>query len=383
MKSPAQDATRTSSHRDRSDMTKPDRENLSPELVLVQKLASGGMGEVLLCHFAGDRTLGPGLVVAKRVLSPRNTAANEMFAEEARLSALLRHENIIRTFGLHTGDRSPLLLLEYFCSVPLSQILNFAQRSKNPIPISLALQVLRAAALGLHFVHTLSSDGAHLGLVHRDVNPSNILVGFDGSIKIIDFGIAKAVDSDRHTQTGTLKGKMGYIAPEQVDNAPIDCRTDLWGLGVSLWETLTARRLFRAPSVVGTLQQVVSKEVAPPSSVRREVPKSLDDLCMSLLDRSPDGRPVSCVEVARDLERILQTSEPMSVAEFIDESFPDEGRPFRSRQTAQSKIPSRRVTGLVHPNFRFRHVRTNERTTPDDATRDSTGIPVQIGKELK
>ncbi|HEY1099525.1 MAG TPA: protein kinase, partial [Myxococcota bacterium] len=167
-----------------------------------RRLAAGGMGEVLLADFVGDGEITPGLLVVKRILSvapgvPPAEGQVRMLLEEGRLGLRLQHDNIVETFRTEVDDNNPLLVIELLAGKSMAQVLGQAKKQARPIPVEIALQVLRGACCGLHFAHTLKGpDGSALGLVHRDVSPANIFVTFDGKVKVIDFGVAKSEDSE-------------------------------------------------------------------------------------------------------------------------------------------------------------------------------------------
>jgi len=193
-----------------------------------------------------------------------------MLREEARLGLRLRHENIVETLRLDEHAGEPLVVMELLAGRSMGQVLAQAKKRKENVPIEVALAVLRGAACGLHFAHTLrSADGRALGLVHRDVSPANIFVTFDRHVKVIDFGIAKSEDSEIKTTTGILKGKLGYMSPEQAHGeGKLGAQADVWSLGVFFWEMLLAERMFYSPNPRATLMQIAYEELTPPSARR-------------------------------------------------------------------------------------------------------------------
>jgi serine/threonine-protein kinase len=278
---------------------------------VLRRLAVGGMGEVLLADFVGDADLSPGLLVVKRTLSPgagERPAESQlqMLREEGRLGLRLRHENIVETLRIEENGGNPLLVIELLAGRSMAQVLAQAKKRKENVPIDVALAVLRAAACGLHFAHTLrGADGAALGLVHRDISPANIFVTFDRRVKVIDFGVAKSADSEIKTATGILKGKLGYMSPEQaIGEATLTPQADVWSLGVFFWELLLAERLFHLPNPTATLMQIANRELSKPSSTRPDVSRAIDDICMTMLTRPLDKRFATCAAIVDAIDAL-------------------------------------------------------------------------------
>ena len=310
---------------------------------VVRRLAVGGMGEVLLARFAGDGELEPGLVVIKRTLPdhPNRAHQNTMLREEARVALRLRHENLVETFGLDEVDEDPLVVMEYLAGRSMAQILGAAKRNKAPLPLGAAVKVLRAAACGLHFAHTLRDRGRPLGLVHRDVSPANLFVTFDGRAKVIDFGVAKADDSEIKTSTGILKGKIGYMSPEHARGDKLDPRSDLWSLGVVLWEMLVADRLFAGPNPAVTLHQIAQLEIPSPRARRPEVPRPLEELCMCLLMRDKQHRVQSGAELVSLVDQLPPLGGGDDLGALLAERFPEEAEQG-AREAREAARPRRR-----------------------------------------
>ena len=323
--------------------------------VVSRRLAAGGMGEVLLADFVGDNDVTPGLLVVKRILEaapgvPPAEGQVRMLLEEGRLGLRLQHENLVETFRIEQDGQTPLLVIELLAGKSMAQVLGQAKKRQEHIPVDVALQILRGACCGLHFAHTLKGpDGSALGLVHRDVSPANIFVTFDGKVKVIDFGVAKSEDSEVKTATGILKGKLGYMSPEQSFGvAKLTPQADIWSLGVFFWELLIAERLFSSPNPTATLLQISQKDIAVPSTLRADVPRAVDQLAMTMLSRPLESRFRTCADVVRAIDAILG---PVSidVGRFLAERFPEEA----VAGTAEAEGCARRArrgtvpTGLV------------------------------------
>lgn len=298
---------------------------------LAFQLATGGMATVYLAAARGPG--GFDKVVALKRIHPHlaNDAEYvDMFLEEARLAARLSHPNICSVFDFGEGEGGYFIAMEYLIGEPLSLVLPRLQRSKlrfgdrHHVVIS---KILADTCEGLHAAHELAdAQGNLLGVVHRDVTPSNVFVAYDGGTRVVDFGIAVARDRHFETQSGRIKGKFAYLAPEQVKSLPVDRRTDVFALGIVLWEALTLKRLFRRPTESETIYAVLESEIPAPSSVRPGVPAALDAIAMKALARDPADRYQTARALGRDLVRHARSSSDTidlpEVAEFMRELFP-------------------------------------------------------------
>jgi serine/threonine-protein kinase len=258
---------------------------------LLRKIAAGGMGQVLLARKGAEGF--EKLVVIKRIL-PHLVEDEEfftMFVDEAKITMRLDHPNIARIneFGVENGVH--FIEMEYVAGEDVRRLDKRARIANNPLPLGVILRVIADAAAGLDFAHKAKdSKGVPLNLVHRDVSPQNVLVGFDGAVKLIDFGVAKAAGRAQHTATGILKGKFPYMSPEQADGLDLDARSDVFALGIVLWELLTGKRLFKGENDLMTQRLVKSCQVPPPSQVEPAVPQALDDVVLRALAKEPNDR---------------------------------------------------------------------------------------------
>ncbi|HZI10150.1 MAG TPA: protein kinase [Myxococcus sp.] len=262
---------------------------------LLRKIASGGMGQVFLAREHG--TGFERLVVLKLIL-PHLAEDDEfltMFLEEAGLVARLTHPNLITILDLTEIEGRHCLAMEYVQGDDVRRLDKFSRAQGKPMPVGLILRIIADAAAGLHYAHQArDAQGKPLRLVHRDVSPQNILVGFDGGVKVIDFGVAKAATSSQNTATGVLKGKYPYMSPEQANGLAVDARSDLFALGVVMWELLTARRLFKGDSDMMTLRLVKDCQVPRPSQLNPKLPPGLDEVVLKALAPTPDARYPDC-----------------------------------------------------------------------------------------
>ena len=275
---------------------------------LVERLGRGGMAEVWKAKMVGPAGFQRTLVV-KRILPHlvEDEHFVQMFMAEARLSARLNHANIVQVYELGDVDGEYYLAMEYVRGRDLVNVMRAQLLKGRPDP-GLGAYVVREVCRALHYAHALTDDnGAQLRLIHRDVSPSNVMLSFDGAVKLLDFGIAKALAEagENQTQTGTLKGKFGYMAPEQVEGKEFDHRSDLFAAGIVMHEALTGRRLFKGQGDLQTIAMVREAKVEPPSVLNPDVTPELDRICLKALARNADDRYQSCEEMAFDLDQVV------------------------------------------------------------------------------
>jgi serine/threonine protein kinase len=275
---------------------------------LIRKLATGGMAEVWLAQQEGMEGFAK-LVVVKRIL-PHLVANREfvqMFLDEARVAARLNHPNIAQVFDLGHQGENYYLAMEYCHGSDLRRTQRQADALGQPFPLDLACRTLIGACEGLHYAHGARdpATGMALEIVHRDISPQNIMVTFDGGVKVVDFGIAKAADQVTETRSGVLKGKYAYMSPEQAEGKPLDPRSDVFALGVVLWELATGQRLFKRATEAATLTAVLKCQVARPSEVNPAVPPTFDRVCLKALEREVQDRTPSCRQLQVELEDFL------------------------------------------------------------------------------
>jgi ABC-type branched-subunit amino acid transport system substrate-binding protein len=284
--------------------------------VLVRKLAEGGMAEIFLAKQTGVEAGVEGFernVVIKRMLPhiSRQKRFVNMFLDEARLASRLQHANIIPIFEVGLFDDRYYICMEWLPGADLAWILQRAHERNVKLPVDVALRIIIAAARGLHHAHEFcGEEGKSLNIVHRDVSPSNLYVGYEGQVKVLDFGIAKAETRITSTQTGTVKGKTHYMAPEQSQAAPVDRRSDIYALGVTLYETLTVWPPFLRDSEQATLDAVMKNEYRPPRQRRAEIPNLVERACMKAMKLDPAERYATCAELADDLAAALESPLP-------------------------------------------------------------------------
>ncbi len=278
--------------------------------VLVGNIARGGMGELFLAVQDGLEGFRK-VVVVKRVLKHLTTNADfmQMFVNEARLTARLDHPNIVKTYEFGEHDGQYYTVMEFLAGEDLGKVLQrLSQMTDKVLPLPFAVHIVAQLCNGLHFAHELTDvAGRPLGLVHRDVNPSNVLVTYAGEVKIVDFGVAKVNRAVTKTVAGTIKGKIAYMSPEHILARGVDRRSDVFSAGIVLWELLTGQPLFARDSDAATLYAVVSDPIPLPSTYRAEVPPPLDAVVARALAREPQDRFESAEALHAALDSFAET----------------------------------------------------------------------------
>lgn len=312
---------------------------------LLRRLGQGGMAEVHLARAAGMEGFQK-LVVLKRIL-PHLAADPEfvrMFLAEGRLAAFLDHPNIVHIFDIGTASSDYYLAMEFVYGENLRTILRAARTRGEPVPIEHAVTIGIGVALGLHDAHeAVGFDGTPLHLVHRDVSPTNILVSYDGAVKVADFGIAKVAARTDVTQAGVRKGKVPFMSPEQCLAAPLDRRSDVFSLGIVLYEATTMQRLFDGDNEFVIMNQIMNGMVPPPSTRRPGYPMALERIVMKALARDRHNRYASTAEVAADLEQFafehkLRATQA-SLGAYMHQVFAP--KPFPFGALAENPAPER------------------------------------------
>ena len=280
---------------------------------ILERIAAGGMAELYKAKRTGVE--GFQKIVAIKKILPHLADDEEfvtMFADEAKLAAQLNHPNIIHIYDLGKIQAGGYFIaMEYVDGRDLRAIQQAGRQMGIPLPVPLAVYVASRVASALDYAHRRrDAEGNELNIVHRDVSPQNILISYEGDIKLCDFGIAKAASKASKTQSGALKGKIQYMSPEQAWGRPIDRRSDLFSLGVVLHELLTGERLFRGDTDINILEKVRSADVPPPSNANPEVPRNLDAVVLKALAKEPDDRYANASDLLRDLDSVLYSYTP-------------------------------------------------------------------------
>ncbi len=296
--------------------------------LLLEVIGRGGMAEVY-------RSVAQGLegfqrvFVIKRILKEKSSAPDfvQMFVNEARLSALLDHPNIVQIYDFGQIEGSYFLAMEYLRGKDLLALMRELRSRERQMGGPVAAYVAHEVALALHYAHQLRHGGKRMDIVHRDVSPSNIMLLRTGGVKLLDFGIAKADPEIRGdtqtTQAGFVKGKLSYVSPEQIRGQPVDARSDVFALGVVLWESLTGKRLFFDKSDFQTMKNVIERPVALPSSLQPGVPAALEKVVMRALERDANRRWQTAGAMADQLEGYLHDTRfaTRELTRLLDELF--------------------------------------------------------------
>ncbi|MBX3200156.1 MAG: protein kinase [Labilithrix sp.] len=283
-------------------------------------IARGGMATVYVARMSG--AAGFTRTVAVKRLHPHlaaDPAFAGMFIDEARLAARIRHPNVVDTLDVVFENDELFLVMAFVLGETLSKMVRAATAQSLRLPANVVSSIVIGALEGLHAAHEATDEqGQPLGIVHRDVSPQNILVARDGVTRVIDFGVAKAAGRIQETEGGELKGKLAYMAPEQLTRRTVDRRCDVFAMGVVLWEALTGRRLFAGDDAASTLYAVLNEPIALPSSVCPDLPLSLDGVVLRALQRDPAMRFATARDMALAVEEACRPASARQVGEWVE-----------------------------------------------------------------
>ena len=281
------------------------------------EIASGGMATVYFGRLVG--AVGFSRSVAIKQLHPQFARSPEFvaqFLDEAQLTARIRHPNVVSVLDVVAREGELFVIMEFVEGEPLSRLVRFA---KEPIPLAIASAILVQVLLGLHAAHEATTEnGEPLEIVHRDVSPQNMLVGIDGTSHILDFGVAKAASRVHTTENGQIKGKLSYMAPEQLRGANLDRRVDVFAAGIVLWELLAGQRLFARNDPGATVAAVLAGDIKPPSHFRPQVSAALDALLLKALAPAALDRFASAREMAIALENCVPPASSLKVSAWVE-----------------------------------------------------------------
>jgi serine/threonine protein kinase len=319
---------------------------------LIRKIASGGMAEIYLAKVSGLSGFEK-LVVVKRILPQLSGDSQfiQMFLDEARIAATLQHPNIVQMYDIGAADGEYFISMEYIHGEDVRSIMRRLKQNKKGLPLDHALNIVSGVASGLHYAHEKRAfDGRALGIVHRDVNPQNVLVSYDGAVKLVDFGIAKASNRlNEETRHGTLKGKIPYMSPEQCQGHPFDRRSDIYALGIMLYELTTGMRLYRGESDFEIMKQIVEEPVMPPTVRRPGYPTALEKIVLKALakkfdpesEEKGDLRYQTARELQADLEAYIREKRLMTsdiaLSSFMRETFEDRIEAWQAAATERER----------------------------------------------
>ncbi len=313
-------------------------------------LAAGGMARIYIGRATGIGSFERHVVL--KLITPEranDTIAVQMFLDEARLAASLNHQNVAQVFEVGEDSGIHYLAMEYVHGQDLRALLAKAGSEGTRIPLELALTIVTNAAAGLNHAHDRRGpDGLPLGIVHRDVSPSNIMVGYDGAVKLLDFGIAKATSRSVETQSGIIKGKFAYMAPEQCRGRDVDRRSDVFSLGIILYEISTQHRCFRADSDFDTMHRIVTGDVVRPTRLVPSYPPALEAIVMKALAIDATQRYQSAGLLLEALEAFAVVSRlslsTMGLGRFMRDMFGDVSEPWVGARASQPVIAAKEST---------------------------------------
>ena len=324
---------------------------------LLVPIAQGGSASVWAARMKGPRGFEK-IVAAKCLLAELldDPDAETMFLDEARLVARIRHPNVAEVLDLGEERGVLFLVMEWVDGEPLTVIAREA-RALGGVPLEIALKIAKQACAGLQAAHDLLDDqGQLVGLVHRDVSPQNVLVGHNGQVKVIDFGVAKAASNQLRTNVGQMKGKVAYMAPEQALGDPVDRRTDVFALGVVLYQLITGKHPFRGDNEFATLGRIRSKEpIEPPNRLLPSLPDAVNDLIVKALSKPREGRFQTMNELQRAIEKAYPTQDSgnEALAAFMKSILGGRGEKKRAAiRLAMQRVDEKQpVEAAVPPEF--------------------------------
>jgi serine/threonine protein kinase len=306
----------------------------SNRYTIIGRIAAGGMADIFIAKSTNDAGI-ERYVVLKRVLAERSRDAHfaTMFFDEARLAAQLQHPNIAQVHDIGKLGGSYFYTMEYVHGEDARRLLGRLSAAKRKLPINLAIYIATSALAGLQHAHTRTgSDGKPLGVVHRDVSPANLMISYEGAVKLLDFGVAKASERTAESRAGTIKGKIAYLSPEQCHGGAIDSRSDLYSLGIVLHELLTCRRLYRRDSDFKTMLAITMEETPPPSRFRPDVSAALEHVVMTALEKDLAKRYATAGDMIEALEAVAAAEHHVlstnAMSRFMRELFGERPQPW-------------------------------------------------------
>ena len=297
---------------------------------LLNRIAVGGMAEVFLARQEGLEGFEKTICI-KRIRPHLSSQPNfvQMFLNEAKLAAQLNHPNIVQIYDLGRVNDSYFIAMEYISGRDMSRIIPKAEKAGISFPMIYALRIASNVCEGLYFAHTKGDAyGNPLNIVHRDITPENILVSFSGTVKIVDFGIAKANTQLEQTRAGEIKGKLSYMSPEQCMGHQLDARSDIFSFGSVIYEWITGYKLFTGENEMAILKSIIDGKIYPPSYFKEDVPVAVERILMKALDKDKTKRYQSAWDMQFDIDTYLASSEftPSNIhlANFLKQIFGDE-----------------------------------------------------------
>lgn len=312
--------------------------------LILDHLVDGGMAKICRARFLGEQA---DKIVAIKMIQPQyssDESFKKMFMDEIKVTFGLLHPNIVQTYdyGLHNDQL--FVAMEYCDGRNLKEYLDRLRQKKFVFPVEISVYIISQVCQGLHYSHTFTDKltGKQANIIHRDISPHNIMLTYDGAVKIIDFGIAKANTNSEATQAGTIKGKLSYLAPEYLEGHQLDARYDMFAVGITLWEMLCSRKLFKAANDLAVLKKIQECKIPPPSKINPNVPKELDDIVLQALRKDRNKRFENMDQFNRALIKFLYANYPdfnsSDLSYFAKELFKEEIKKDREKLFEFGKI---------------------------------------------
>lgn len=312
--------------------------------LILDHLVDGGMAKICRARYLGEQA---NKVVAIKMVQPQfsnDEAFVRMFQDELNITFGMLHPNIMQVYDYGKTNGQLYTAMEYIHGANLKQYLDRLKERKVVFPVEISCYIISQVCLGLHYAHTFTDKltGKPYNIVHRDISPHNIMLTYDGAVKVIDFGIAKANTNSEATQAGTIKGKLSYLAPEYLEGLELDARYDEFAVGITLWELLCSRKLFQANNDLAVLKQIQACKIVPPSTINPSVPKELDTIVMKALSKDRAHRYDNLDQMNRALVKFLYSQYPdfnaSDLNTFADDLFKKEIETDREKFVAYGQI---------------------------------------------
>lgn len=312
--------------------------------LILDHLVDGGMAKICRARFLGEQA---DKIVAIKMVQPQfsqDDSFKTMFMDEIKMTFGLIHPNVVQTYDYGIQKDQLFVAMEYCDGRNLKEYLDKLKERKFVFPVEISVYIVTQACQGLHYAHTFTDKltGKEANIIHRDISPHNIMLTYDGAVKIIDFGIAKSETNSEATQAGTIKGKLSYLAPEYLEGHALDPRYDQFAIGITLWEMLCSRKLFKASNDLAVLKKIQECKVPAPSSINPNVPKELDEIVLKALSKDRNKRYENMEQLNRALIKFLYTNYPdfnaTDLSYFAKELFKKEIKKDRERLFEFGKI---------------------------------------------
>ncbi|MCP4912594.1 MAG: serine/threonine protein kinase [Oligoflexia bacterium] len=325
-------------------MSEEEKKDRFGRYLILDHLVDGGMAKICRARFLGEQA---DKIVAIKMVQPQfsqDESFKTMFMDEIKVTFGLLHPNIVQTYDYGLHNEQLYVAMEYCDGRNLKEYLDRLKQKKFVFPVEISSYIISQVCQGLHYAHTLTDKltGKEANIIHRDISPHNIMLTYDGAIKVIDFGIAKAESNSEATQAGTIKGKLSYLAPEYLEGMELDHRYDQFAVGITLWEMLCSRKLFKAANDLAVLKKIQECKIPPPSSINPNVPEELDKIVMKSLSKDRNKRFENMDKFNRALIKFLYANFPefnaSDLSYFAKELFKEEIKKDREKLFEYGKI---------------------------------------------